>query len=151
MGYVYDNVSGRIKANFIQGTPVPPGGFTLTTDPILLGDILDSKRDILGSVIVKRDRLVISGSNAIPRATVGQIAIQKIDGTTLANKTSPGDNDAVAYDLENPDAFANKKVSALVAGADTLKIAAPPVSAAVSRFVVFSPELQLLDGSVVFV
>jgi hypothetical protein len=151
MGYIYDNVTGRIRANFLQGIPVPPSGFTLTSDPIVLTDILDSKRDILGSVIVKRDRLIISGSNAIPRATVGQIAIQKIDGVTLANKVSPGDNDPVAYDVENPDAFENKKVSALVAGADTVKIAAPPVTAAISRLLVFSPELQLLDGSVVFV
>lgn len=149
MGYVFDNVTGKIQAIFLQSVPVPPAGFTYTNDPIANEQIIDSYRDVITFLLKKKDALKISGPNTIPAGKVSQIAVQKIDGTTLANKTATGDNDPVRYILEDPVAFENKKDSALVAGADSIKIAAPAVPTS-ARFLVFSPELQLLDGKVIF-
>ena len=37
--YVFDDVTGRVAAIFLQGTPTPPSGFTFTTDAIADEDI----------------------------------------------------------------------------------------------------------------
>jgi hypothetical protein len=150
MGYVFDDVTGRIRAIFLTGTPLVPGGHTFTTDAILNPQIIDHKRDITLSLLKKRDGLKITGANAVPRNMVGQVAVQKFDGTTLADKTGAGDNDPIAYALEHATAFLSKDESSLTQGADSVKVAAPGVQGS-ARFLVFSPELQLLDGKVIFV
>lgn len=150
MGYVFDDVSGRIAAIFITATPTPPSGFTFTTDAIANEDIIDSKRDIGGGVLKKRDGLKISGPNAVGAGRVGPIAIQKFDGTTLFDLTSPSDNDPIRFALETDGGgFLDKKDSALVNGADSVKVAAPATPES-GRFFAFSEELQLLDATVVF-
>ena len=149
MAYVYNTLTGRIAAIFHQTAPVPPGGHAYTADAIQNPQIIDSTRDLILFVLVKKDALKQVGSNSIPRNTVGQTAVQKIDGTTLADKTAVTDADALKYVLENPGAFLQKTVSALVQGADSVKVAAPQVVAE-SRFLVFSERLQLFDGKVVF-
>jgi len=149
MGYIYDNVTGRIAAVVHQGTPTPPAGFSLSNDVIQDADLLSKKRDIGTGLLVNRDRLAISGTPGVPAGTVGQIVVQKYDGTTGAPKTDPSDTDAVSYALESTLAFMNKASGTLAAGADAVKIAAP-VTQEDARFLVFSPELQLLDTMVSF-
>jgi len=148
MGYVYDDLSGRITAVYPTDTPTPPAGHSFSPDLAPLDAVLDSRRDILGGVLVKRDKLAMAGSNSILRGAVGQVAVQKIDGTTLVPKTAPADDDPVVYALDDPVAFLNKRESALVEGADSVKVAAP-LTPGTRRFLVRSPELQLLDSTVV--
>jgi len=147
--YVFDDATGRIRSIFLIGTPSPPSGHTLSNDPVQNTDIIDSKRNVSTSLIQKRDSLKIAGSNAVPRSSVGQVAVQKFDGETAADKTAVADDDAICYALEDPNAFLDKKESALVQGADAVKVAAP-ATAGSGRFLVFSPELQLLDSEVLF-
>ncbi len=101
MGYVFNDSTGRVAAIFLQGTPTPPAGFTFTTDPIDNEDIIDSKRDIGPNLIVKRDALKISGSNSVKIGTLDQVAVQKIDGTTLADLTGSGDDDPVVAGVDD--------------------------------------------------
>lgn len=150
MAYVYNTVTGRIAAIFHQTAPVPGPGYAYTSDPILDAQIIDHKRDLILFSLFKRDAIKQTGVSSFPRNTVGQLAVQKIDGTTLANKTNVLDADQVTFILENDGAFLQKRDSALVQGADSVKVAAPQ-AVATSRFFVFSPELQLLDGKAVFV
>ena len=149
MGYVFNNTTGRITAIILQGTPTPPSGFTFSTDAIDIERIIDSFRNITTNLIQKRDALKISGLNAVKLGTVGQIAVQKFDGETLQDKTAQTDDDPVTYEIENDAVFADKRTSTLVQGADSLRIAAPQVEAE-SRFLVFSPDLQLLDTRILF-
>ncbi len=97
MGYVYDDVSGRIAAIFLTGTPTPPAGFTFTTDAIANEDIIDSKRDISGAVLKKRDGLKLLSSPGLIAGGVGTISVQKFDGTTLFDLNDPSDTDPVHY------------------------------------------------------
>lgn len=149
MGYVFNDSTGRVAAIFLQGTPTPPAGFTFTLDPIDNEDIIDSKRDIGPNLIVKRDALKISGSNGVNLGTVGQVAIQKIDGTSFADLTGSGDDDPVAFKVENEGVFLDEDQKDLVQGAAAVKVAAPQVDDE-SRFLGFSPELQLLDTQIIF-
>lgn len=150
MAYIYDQATGRIAAVVLQGTPTPPSGFSLSADVIDQADILTKKRDIGTGLLVSRDRLVLSGSSEVPAGTVGQVVIQKYDGTTGDPKTDPSDTDAVAYDLESPAAFLSKSSGALEAGAAAVKVAAPATPGE-ARFLVFSPELQILDTTLGFI
>jgi len=149
MGYVFDDVSGRIASIFLQTTPTPPSGFTFTTDAIANEDIIDSKRDIGGGVIKKRDGLKLVGLKAVPATGVGPIAVQKFDGTTLFDLTGAGDNDPICFAIDNKDAFLETKESDLVNGADSVRVAAPALPGS-TRFLVFSEGLQLLDDEVLF-
>jgi len=147
--YVFDDATGRIRSIYLIGAPSPPSGHTLSNDPVQNTDIVDSKRNISTSLIQKRDGLKITGSDSVPRSSVGQVAVQKFDGETAADKTAVGDDDPICYALEDPNAFLDKKESALVQGADAVKVAAPATVGS-GRFLVFSPELQLLDDEVLF-
>jgi hypothetical protein len=149
VAYVYDTVSGRIAAIFHQTAPTPPPGYAYTSDAIQDAQIVDHKRDIMASALKKRDALKQVGSNSVPRLSVGQVAVQKIDGTTLADKAAVSDADPVTYVLENDGAFLEEDDEALVQGAASVKVAASAIAGS-NRFLVFSPELQLLDGKVVF-
>ncbi len=149
MGYVFDDVSGRIAAIFLTTTPTPPSGFTFTTDAIANEDIIDSKRDIGGGVVKKRDGLKIIGTKGVPVNQVAPITIQKFDGVTLADLTGAGDNDPICYAIDSDGPFLEKKESELTNGADAVKVAAPD-AAETPRFFVFSEELQLLEDKVVF-
>lgn len=149
MGYVYDNVTGRIAAIFATATPTPPSGFTYTTDAITNPDIIDSKRDIGGGVLKKRDGLKLVGLSSLVVSAVSQLSVQKFDGTTLFDKTAPTDNDPIRYALESKGGgFLEKKKAALINGAGTVKVA-PPALPEQARFFAFSEELQLLDSTVV--
>lgn len=149
MTYIYDNATGRVAAIVLQGTPVPSSGFTLSVDEADPDGIISEKRDIGTGLLVTRDFLTISGVAAVPAGAVGQVAVQKLDGTTNDEKTDAGDDDPVNYVLEHEAAFMNKSESALANGADAVKIAAPSTSED-ARFMAFSPELQLLDTKVSF-
>jgi hypothetical protein len=150
MGYVFDDVTGRIAAIFLTTTPTPPSGFTFTTDAIANEDIIDSKRDIGGGVLKKRDGLRVVGSANIPLNGVADIVIQKFDGTTLFDLTDAADDDPVGFAIDSDKAFLNKKDSELTNGADSVRVAAP-AAAETTRLFAFSEELQLLDTEVVFV
>lgn len=149
MAYIFDTTTGRIAAIMHQTAPTPPPGFAYTSDVIQDAQIADHKRNLLSSTLQKRDALKQTGSNSVPRNTVGQVAVQKIDGTTLVDKTNVADADEIRYVLEDAGGFLQKEDSALIQGADSVKVAAPQV-AGTRRFLVHNPELQLLDGKVIF-
>lgn len=149
MGYVFDDVTGRIAAIFLTTTPTPPSGFTFTTDAIVNEDIIDSKRDIGGGVIKKRDGLKIVGTKGVPVSQVAPITIQKFDGVTLNDLTDAGDNDPITYAIESDGPFLEEKEDELVNGASSVRVAAP-AAAETPRFFAFSEELQLLEDKVVF-
>lgn len=149
MAYIYDNTTGRVMAIVRQGTPTVPSGFTSSPDAIDDEDAIGKKRNIGSGTLLNRDTLVISGAAAVRGGAVGQLAVKKLDGTTLEDKDDPADDDAVVFVLEHPDAFLNKAASALVNGAEAVKVAAPAVNED-ARFLVFSPELVLLDTKVSF-
>ena len=149
MGYVFDDVSGRIAAIFATATPTPPAGFTFTTDAVANEDIIDSKRDIGGGVIKKRDGLKIVGTKGVPVSQVGPITIQKFDGVTANYLTGVSDNDPVTYAIESDGPFLEQEEDELVNGAASVRVAAPS-AAETPRFFAFSEELQLLEDRVVF-
>lgn len=149
MAYIYDDATGRVAAIILQGSPTLPSGFTSSADAIGNTDVLKKKRDIGSGALINRDALVVSGVASVRSGTVGQVAVRKIDGTTLEDKADAGDNDPIVYRVEHPQAFENKSDSVLVNGADAVKIGAPAADED-ARFLVFSPELQLLDTKVSF-